>query len=128
MKRLFLACLLPLFLLLPLCSRASSDSTPGLVIDSLQHDFGDVKLGTTSRSRFNIKSQAAAVVILSAATNCECTKATYPKKPLRRGEEGEIEVSFEARETGYFRKTITVRYNADGRERTLRLTVSGRTK
>lgn len=125
MKRLFLACLLSLLSAFGIY--ASEPDVAGLVPDRTEHDFGDVKLGTTSRVRFNIKAQSAAV-ILSAATNCECTKATYPKKPLRRGEEDEIEVSFEARETGYFRKTITVRYNADGRERTLRLTVSGRTK
>lgn len=126
MKRLFLACLLSLLSAFRIY--ASEPDVAGLVPDRTEHDFGDVKLGTTSRVRFNIKAQSAAVVILSAATNCECTKAAYPKKPLRRGEEGEIEVSFEARETGYFRKTITVRYNADGRGRTLRLTVSGRTK
>ena len=84
MKRLFLACLLSL---LSACGiYASEPDVAGLVPDRTEHDFGDVKLGTTSRVRFNIKAQSAAVVILSAATNCECTKATYPKKPRRGGE------------------------------------------
>lgn len=114
-----------LLLVLPLWSSASPDDIPGLAADSVQHDFGAVELGTTSRARFKIRANAAAVVILSAATNCECTKAAYPKKPLRSGEEGVIEVSFEARERGYFRKTVHVTYHTGAKPRTLTLTVTG---
>ena len=96
-----------------------------LAADRTEHDFGRVKIGETRKAAFTLTAAADVVVVLSASTNCECTKATWGRKPLYRGDNSVIEVSFEAREKGYFRKNILVRYMAGGNPSTLRLTVTG---
>lgn len=90
-----------------------------------EHDFGDVKLGETRKATFTLTSSADVVVILSASTNCECTKASWGRKPLHKGDKSTVEVSYEAREKGFFRKNITIRYTTGGAASTLRLTVTG---
>ena len=87
--------------------------------------FGDVKLGETRKATFTLTSSADVVVILSASTNCECTKASWGRKPLHKGDKSTVEVSYEAREKGFFRKNITIRYTTGGAASTLRLTVTG---
>ena len=96
-----------------------------LSADRTEHDFGDVKLGETRKATFTLTSSADVVVILSASTNCECTKASWGRKPLHKGDKSTVEVSYEAREKGFFRKNITIRYTTGGAASTLRLTVTG---
>lgn len=96
-----------------------------LTADRTEHDFGDVKIGETRKATFTLTASADVVVILSVSTNCECTKAAWNRKPLHRGNKSAVEVSFEARDKGYFRKNVTVRYTSGGSTSTLRLTVTG---
>ena len=122
MKKL---CLYFLLSLACLSGRAAAAEPAGLTADRTEYDFGSVKLGATHKTTFTLTASADAVVILSASTNCECTKASWSRKPLHRGEKSAVTVPFEAREKGYFRKNITVRYTTGGSTSTLRLTVRG---
>ena len=112
-------------LVLPFSVFAAAEETPGLAADTVEHDFGVVVPGGTCRTEFLVRAEAAAVVILSAETNCGCTKAAYPKKPLRRGDTATVAVTFEAEQKGYFRKTVTLTYHANGGTHALPLTVKG---
>ena len=103
------ACLLLFLLSGPLPMTVSADGSRG--------DARSVGLGLTVA--------AETAVIVSATTNCQCTQAAYPRKPLRRGDREAVEIRYEAREEGYFRKTVTVRYIADGESRSEVLSVSG---
>lgn len=118
--------ILSLAFVLPLCAQtAPAEKTPGLKADTVRHDFGKVEHGGTYRTAFHVEATADVVVFISASTNCSCTKATYPKKPLRKGEKGIIEVTFEARDKGFFNKSIKVTYNTGGTMYALELALSG---
>lgn len=122
MKRLLLTFALSLF-----CGLAgiAQEAPTDILFDTTSQDMGRVQIGQTRTVEFEMTALAPAVVILSATTNCECTKAGYPKKPLRKGDKTPIRVSFETRERGYFRKSVHIKYNADGREQMRLLTVTG---
>lgn len=87
--------------------------------------LGTIPLRTRQDTAFVFRAAADVVVVLSATTNCSCTTAEFPRKPLKREERGVIRVRFEAREPGFFRKTITVKYVADGIRHSEILTLEG---
>lgn len=122
MKKLILSLLL-VFICLPWQVPAAEPAV--LSADRAEHDFGAVKLGETRKTTFTLTASTDVVVILSASTNCECTKAAWGRKPLHKGDKSTVEVTYEAREKGYFRKNVTVKYTTGGAASTLRLTVTG---
>ena len=122
MKRFFTV--LSVLLLCGMCCFAQ-EASKGLMFDAASRDLGHIRIGQTRTTSFEMTAVSGVVVILSAATNCECTKADYSGKPLRKGDKSSLKVSFEARERGYFRKNIQVKYNADGVGRTRVVTVTG---
>lgn len=121
LRKLFLS----LTLVLPFCVQSVRAGTPGLKADTVKHDFGKIEQSGTYRAAFRVEAEADVVVFVSASTNCGCTKAAYPKKPLRKGGTGTIEVTFEAKDKGVFDKKVKVTYNAGGSTYTLELTIMG---
>ena len=124
------ACLLLFLLSGPLPMTVSADgsrgeTSSGIVWDRTSVDLGTVRLGDVRSVGLGLTFAAETAVIVSATTNCQCTQAAYPRKPLRRGDREAVEIRYEAREEGYFRKTVTVRYIADGESRSEVLSVSG---
>ncbi|MFR0763150.1 MAG: DUF1573 domain-containing protein [Alistipes communis] len=101
------------------------ETSSGIVWDRTSVDLGTVRLGDVRSVGLGLTVAAETAVIVSATTNCQCTQAAYPRKPLRRGDREAVEIRYEAREEGYFRKTVTVRYIADGESRSEVLSVSG---
>lgn len=56
----------------------------------------------------------APLVINQAVASCGCTVPSYTKKPIQPGETGTIEVTYNGggKFPGHFKKTITIRTNA----------------
>lgn len=84
--------------------------------DSISHDFGSfsekdpiVKCTFTFTNVGN-----APLIIHQAIASCGCTIPSYTKDPIKPGEKGAIEVTYNGKGKfpGKFRKTITVRTNA----------------
>lgn len=94
-------------------------------LDRTEHDFGQVALGAAVSTTFRLEAQGGPVVVLSAATNCECTHAEYPGRPLQDGESAQVKVLFEAKTRGVFYKTVRLRLYVGGRDRTVELKVKG---
>ena len=63
------------------------------------------------------------LVVHDVTTSCGCTKVEYSKEPVRPGGTLELKVSYEAEESGFFNKTLTVYSNAENSP--LRLMVRG---
>lgn len=81
--------------------------------DRARHDFGELAAGKTYTTTFTVTSTGASpLVLIDATTGCKCTKASFPKKPLRKGEKAVITVTFDADQVGVFDKQIQVRTNA----------------
>ena len=77
-----------------------------------EHDFGTF---SEEQKRVSCKFRAVnegdtTAVITNVITTCGCTKADYPKHPIKPNETGVISVTFNPRDyTGEFLKVITVR-------------------
>jgi len=87
------------------------------------HDFGKINSGEKITYAFKFKNTGKSVLIISnVSTSCGCTISSYPKQPVKPGEESTIDVSFDSTgKYGLQTKSITVYTNADPPFTTLRI-------
>lgn len=64
------------------------------------------------------------LVVQDIVTSCGCTKVEYSKEPVRPGETRKVKVIYEAEESGYFNKVITIFCNV--KKSPLRLKLEGK--
>lgn len=102
------------------------------VCAEIKFDTLHVDLGTFSAKDAEQKCQFkftntgnAPLVIQQVLASCGCTVPTYPKAPIKPGQSGVIEITYNGsgKFPGKFRKTVTVRTNA--KTEIIRLVVSG---
>lgn len=107
-------------------ARETAQQAPeGIRLSSPQHDFGEIPLREVRTAEITLTAAAETAVVVSAETNCECTKADYPRSPLRRGDKALLRIRYEAREKGYFRKVVRLSYVTDGARREAQVVVTG---
>ncbi len=87
---------------------------PVMEFKTTSHDFGLIVQGEKVANTFKFTNTGGADLIISdASATCGCTIPTYSRKPIKPGEEGEIEVVFNtAGKTGAQHKTISILTNA----------------
>lgn len=115
---------------------AALDQTPkqavtdnaGFTLDRTEHDFGQVAQGDTVSTIFKVRAGDGPVVLLSATTDCGCTRAEFPKRPFRPGDTAEVKVVFAAKDKGNFYKTVRLHLHAGGREQAAEVRVRGTVK
>jgi len=59
------------------------------------------------------------IVITNVKPTCGCTVADYTKTPIKPGEKGKVNATFNAAVKGAFSKTITVTTNAEDQPKSL---------
>lgn len=95
--------------------------------DTLRHNFGKFsKEYPIVKCTFGFTNTGTAPLIINQAfATCGCTVPTWPNKPIKPGERGEIEVTYNGKGKfpGHFQKTVTVRTN--GVTEVVRLTIEG---
>ena len=98
-----------------------------LTFDTLRHDFGKFsKDEPLVRCAFAFTNTGTAPLIIHQAfASCGCTIPTYTKEPIKPGEKGTIDVTYDGTNKfpGHFQKTITIRSNAINE--VVRLTIEG---
>ena len=99
--------------------------------ETLNHDFGTFSANApVVKCVFKFTNVGDAPLIINQAiASCGCTVPTYTKEPVKPGESGQIEVTYNGKGKfpGRFTKNITVRTN--GKETaTVRLTITGEMK
>ena len=99
--------------------------------ETLNHDFGTFSANDpVVKCVFKFTNVGdAPLIIHQAIASCGCTVPTYTKEPVKPGESGQIEVTYNGKGKfpGRFTKNITVRTN--GKETaTVRLTITGEMK
>ncbi len=84
--------------------------------DFTEHNFGSIKKGTPAIIEFSFKNPGMIpLVITNVESSCGCTVGKYPKQPIPPGGTGKIAVTFDAKTSGHFSKTVTVFTNtSDG--------------
>mgnify|MGYP002634807682 CR=1 FL=1 len=82
-------------------------------------DYGTIENNADGNREFKFKNTGnAPLVITTAKGSCGCTVPTWPKEPIKPGDSGDIEVSFDtAGKPNRQNKTITLTTNTEsGRE------------
>ena len=68
---------------------------PKMVFPVSEQDFGTIVQGTSVNLVYKFTNEGESDLIISSAKgSCGCTIPTWPKKPFKPGESGEIEVVF----------------------------------
>lgn len=96
-------------------TQAQPGSAPVLFLSEDSHDFGRITQGEKVSYAFIFKNTgASALVISSAQGSCGCTVPTYPKGPVKPGEEAKIDVVFDSEgKSGLVQKTVTLTTNCN---------------
>ena len=87
---------------------------PVMEFETTSHDFGIIVKGEKVANIYKFKNTGGAdLIITDAKASCGCTVPKYSKKPIKPGEEGQIEVIFNsAGYSGSVHKSINVLTNA----------------
>lgn len=102
----------------------SNKVTSSIEWTNTEHDFGKIKQGIPVTATFEFKNTSMVPLIISSVEpQCGCTVAEYPKEPVKYGKKGNILISFDAKNQGYFQKSVTVVTNTE--EATTTLVIKG---
>jgi len=83
--------------------------------ESETHDFGDIEKGKPVTYEFSfVNTTKETVLLTNVKPSCGCTAANYTKTPIKPGEKGIVEATYNAAAPGNFHKTITVTTNEEG--------------
>lgn len=95
----------------------------GITFTKTEHDFGRLIQGEKVVHVFRfVNSGNADLIVSSVSASCGCTASKYTKTPLKPGEEGTIEVTFDSGgQRGIQSKTITVISNGQPQSTVLRI-------
>jgi len=99
-----------LFLVLVIVSGAAL-AAPRILVETAWRDFGTVPLGSALTHAFLLTNVGDASLVLSLATECSCTEATFEKSTLGPGESGALVVNYLVTGVGRERKSVVVRSN-----------------
>lgn len=88
----------------------SKDNLPAYTFDVPEHDFGTISQGEVVSYAFHFKNSGKGdLVIRSASGSCGCTVPEWPKDPIKPGEDGNINVTFNSEgKEGQQYKTVTL--------------------
>ncbi len=83
---------------------------PVFQFEETEHDFGKILEGETVAFNFKFKNTGKSdMIIAEVSTSCGCTVPSYPKTPIRPGEEGVIRIAFNSQgKRGFQSKNILV--------------------
>ncbi len=103
-------------------SRANQNA-PVMTFTTTVHDFGKMDQGEIGKFNFHFKNTGKTDLrIASVSTSCGCTVGEYPHKPVKPGEEGNVEVTFNsAHKMGYQNKSVMLLANTKPARTVLRI-------
>ena len=108
-------------------SNAKVEKAAEIKFETLSHDFGTISAEEPVKCVFTFSNTGdAPLIIHQAIATCGCTVPNYSKDPVKPGEKGQIEVTYNGRASGMgrFMKGITVRSNAKTNP-VIRLSIEG---
>ncbi len=85
----------------------------GIEWSKSEYNFGRILRNHAVSVAFEFKNPSMVpLFIMSVEPSCGCTVANYPKEPIKAGQKAEIKITFDAKDTGHFKKSIAVISNA----------------
>jgi len=103
--------------------KADMNKLPVISFEKDFHDFGKLFSGEQVSYSFKFKNTGKSLLLISnVVTSCGCTVSSYPKQPIKAGESGTIDVSFDSQgKHGLQTKTVTVQSNTQPPSTVLRI-------
>jgi len=94
---------------------AEPGSAPQILFSEEKHDFGKIMQGEKVSYSFVFRNTGGSdLVISSAQGSCGCTVPTYPKEPIKPGQEAKMDVVFDSSgKSGLTEKTVTLTTNCN---------------
>ena len=109
----------------PNSAKGKSDlsSLPLIKFEEEVHDFGKIIEGETVSYSFKFTNAGKSdLIIADVSTSCGCTVPSFPKTPIRPGEQGVIKIAFSsAGKRGYQTKNIVVVANTQPNSTMIRI-------
>lgn len=107
-------------------SKRDAAKMPVIEFETTHYDFGDVIQGERLTYSYKFKNTGKSnLIIYSTEATCGCTTSTPPKAPIRPGETGEIQVTFDSKsQHGRIKKRILVAANTYPAETILYVTAN----
>ncbi|MFO7829532.1 MAG: DUF1573 domain-containing protein [Bacteroidales bacterium] len=100
-----------------------SKDLPEIFFENTTHDYGKIEYQGDGTCEFTFKNTGNEPLLLTnVRASCGCTTPTWPKEPIKKGEEGTITVKYNTRIIGSFTKTIRIYSNAKTSPVTLKVT------
>lgn len=101
----------------------NKQSLPVITFEKDFHDFGKLISGEKVTYSFQFKNSGKSMLLISdVSSSCGCTVPNFPKQPIKPGESGTIDVSFDSEgRHGLQSKSITVFSNCQPPVTTLRI-------
>jgi len=101
-------------------TQTSAKAMSGIEWADKTYDFGKIPQGKSVVAEFQFKNPSMVpLIILSVKPSCGCTVADYTKEPIQPQKTGTIKITFDAKNGGYFQKSVTVETNAGEGNETL---------
>ena len=90
--------------------KADPSKLPEITFETDTHDFGTIQSGDMVRYSFKFKNTGKSLLVISdVSTSCGCTVSDFPKEPVKPGEGGTIDISFDSHNRkGMQNKSATV--------------------
>jgi len=102
-----------------------NENAPKIQFEEDNIDYGTIDKGADGVKYFVFTNEGKEPLIISnIRSSCGCTVPTYQKTPIGPGEESKIEVKYDTKRVGPFRKSITVYSNASESRKVL--TIQGK--
>ena len=106
------------------CNSVTENKTAQIKFEATEYDFGELELNADGNCSFDFSNSGETpLVIQNVKTSCGCTVPQWPKKPIKPGKSGTVEIIYDTSHPGMFSKTVTVFYN--GQDSPLSLTIKG---
>lgn len=115
---------LQLFLFLLLSSPLFQDTSVVAWLTPTEHDFGDLRPDQPVFHTFQFRNTSPDTLLIdNVRTACGCTAPTWPDAPIPPDSTAAVEVEYDARDNGYFRRYVKVYLS--GQRRAEKLYISG---
>ena len=105
--------------------QANQDNSnlPVMTFEETVHNFGRMIKGEKGHYSFHFKNTGKTdLLITRVSTSCGCTVGKYPRKPVKPGEKGTIDVTFDStHKRGFQNKSVTILANTQPNRTILRI-------
>ena len=96
-------------------STASTTKKTSVEIDQTEFDLGTIRQGKPVTITTTIRNTGdAPFIIFNTRSSCGCTDVLYDRKPVLPDSLTEISITYDADDSGYFHKTVSIHGNAEG--------------